>query len=893
TNVTINPTSGNAPLTLALWRASSAVDPCDPCAAEVDLDARVGNYLFRVEVHQVQHNIDGSLQLTVKWSSENGAEQHRFDQLPPGFKQGNWVYEFFNLSCEENLGVHLAKGFIPSRGQLSTTLPSVAPSGNPWVRRWDGCCVLNCSSGGAWSFGSGSDKGVLLATGLDSESHGYVAVGANLELNLAAMAFSLGLSTHQFVAGDYWLAEVREATHAPGSTLLNGVPPQGVKHHYLVLAELDSAGVVQVSGDDADRRRMEFPPLSDLWAKDVGYDPEECGESPAQNVQQALDWLCQQRDLRFHNKHLHGWGIVCGLQVECGSDTELGLEEEEAVRRQVRIRKGYAIDCEGHDVVFDSARIEDIMVLVEAYDAAHPDSPLLADGNGTISLTIERGQDGAPVLKVEKYDPKQETWAKMLDGTLLMDFYQDCIKDLVDALKDELTADPEEKNALVGPTLRRWISLLNLIIQIFNHDNGQYIFLSRKEHAILRAFYQRLQNLLRSKTFCAMFEGDEFPEYPFEDTGLSTIFGKGWHTRLRLAPDGKQVYTCGAADNTIHVFDTEKEEMIAEIMMPAGEGAMVVDVAVDPSGKALYAIAVLKTGDTVIGIADIDGQGAYAWRPVRVFCGIKFTCLLISHDSKTLWAIGQGAGLFAFDPGTVLTGTNRPDPKYQFNATGQLSLDQDSNQAWATAFSGAGITSVYNQVVGMVMSQVGSNLNPQKTITLVNPASGAVMTGRDDLLVVSAKDSGGIPYLCVVASKFDANDQNKHVLVYQGDIFATSTILKHNLLVENSAVRLGWHTPAHRLMVTVEDGYRLQLFNLDNGVTTSFRHPLQISPMSIASDTPSDRVYVLNFVSNTISIIPGSELETSEIFLSSLKEYRDDALGAFWGLAGGLLQYLK
>ena len=36
-------------------------------------------------------------------------------------------------------------------------------------------------------------------------------------------------------------------------------------------------------------------------------------------MQEALDRLCQLRDLRRHNKHLHGWGIVCGLQVELRS----------------------------------------------------------------------------------------------------------------------------------------------------------------------------------------------------------------------------------------------------------------------------------------------------------------------------------------------------------------------------------------------------------------------------------------------------------------------------------------------------------------------------------------------------------------------------------------------
>lgn len=892
----INPQHGDAPLTLALWRSTAGADPCDPCAAEVALDARVGNYLFRVEVHDWKGNSDGSGELTLKWSSENGAEQHKTDQLPLAFDQGDWIYEFFNIACEENLGVHLATNFTYSRGQLLTSYPSVVPAGRPWVRRWDGYCVLTRSSGGVWSIKEGMDKGVTLSTGLGTEAHGHAAVGANLELNLMSIALTLGLGSHVYVAGDYWLAAVREAVHKPGDTLLGAVTPQGIVHHYLWLADLDADGEVQPFVNDQARRQFEFPPLSDMWARDVGYDNENCGESPAENVQEALDWLCQQRDLRFHNKHLHGWGIVCGLQVECGPDTIPDENEDEGKRREVAVRKGYAIDCEGNDVVVEAADNFDLMAMVEAHDTANPADPILKDGDGSVSLMIARGADGSAEFAVEKYDPKKENSLQtILDGTLLMDFYQHCIKDLVDALKDELTADPEEKNALVGPTLRRWITLFNLIIQIFNYDNGRFVFLSKKEHEILKKFYERLQELLRSKTFCAMFEGDDFPDYPFPDTKLSTIFGKGWHTRLRLTPDAKQAYTCGAANNGIHLFDLEKEEMIQVIEMPAGEGARVVDVAVHPAGKQLVAIAVLASNDTVIGVSDIDGSGKHAWQPVRVLCGLEMSNLVFSEDGKQVWMIGKGAGLFAFQMDTLLTDTDRPDPQYLFNAVGQLSIDFDANQAWATASSGAAVTSLYNQVVGMELSKPGKNLTPQVTRNLVRPDTGAIVTGADDILVVSAKEGGGEGFLCVVTNSWGGNDEDKHILIYEVSGNNLASTAAHQLPVEDTAVRLGWHGPAKRLIASLEDGYRLQLMlvSLRDASTKVFRHPVQVSPISLACDANTNRIYVLNYVSNTISVIPGDELHTTTEFLEKLENYRGDALAAFWGLAGSLLQYLK
>lgn len=890
----VNPRHGNAPLTLALWRSTSAADPCDPCATEVALDARVGNYLFRVEVHDWKGNADGSGELTLKWSGENGAEQHKAGQLPMDFDQGGWIYEFFNLACEQNSGVHLATGFSYSRGQLLATYPAVAPAGRPWVRRWDGYCVLTRSSGGAWSLKEGMDKGVTLSTGLGDEAHGHALVGVALELNLMSMALTLELGSRVHVAGDYWLAAVREAVHQPGDILLDAAAPEGIVHHYLWLADVDAGGHVQAFADDQARRRFEFPPLSDLWAENVGYDKAGCSETPAENVQEALDWLCQQRDLRFHNKHLHGWGIVCGLQVECGPDTLPEENENEGKRREVTVRKGYAIDCEGHDVVMEGADSFDLLAMVEAHDAANPGTPILKNGEGSIALTVARGASGEAEFKVEKYDPKKEnSWEALLDGTLLMDFYQHCIKDLVEALQDELTADPEEKNALVGPTLRRWIALFNLAIQIFNYDNGRYVFLSHKEHDILRKFYERMQELLRSKTFCAMFEGDVFPDYPFPDTKLSTIFGKGWHTRLRLAPDGRQAFTCGAANNTIHEFNLEKEEMTLVIEMPAGEGARVVDVAVHPEGKLLVAIASLSSGDTVVGMADIEGGGKYVWRPVRVLCGLKMSNLVFSAKGDELWMIGMGAGLFAFKTDAILSETGRPEPKYSFNACGHVSIDLASQRAVATASSGTAVTGVYNRVAGMKLDAAGSNLAPQFARALTRPDTGAVIYGSDDVLLLPAKESGAAAMLCVVTNPWDNKEENKHILVYDFSENAPESIPLHNLLVEKTIVRLAWHASAHRLLAGLEDGYRLQLFNLANGHTTTMRHPVQVSPVSIAADAKTGRVYVLNYVSNTISVIPGEELETSEDFPGKLEDYRGDALAAFWGLAGSLLQYLK
>src|SRR5262249_27397178 len=159
TSASANPGKGNAVLKLETRAGSSAPDPCDPCAAEIALDERVGNYVFRVEVHDVRGTAVAPTAITLKWSSENGAEHHAQANVPAEFKRGDWIYEFYSDATEQLLGSHLAAS-MPVRGNLSDGWPGAAsPLLNaqalPYVRRWDGCCTL-ARSGTAWTLASGT-----------------------------------------------------------------------------------------------------------------------------------------------------------------------------------------------------------------------------------------------------------------------------------------------------------------------------------------------------------------------------------------------------------------------------------------------------------------------------------------------------------------------------------------------------------------------------------------------------------------------------------------------------------------------------------------------------------------------------------------------------------------
>ncbi|MDW8323750.1 MAG: DUF6519 domain-containing protein [Burkholderiales bacterium] len=301
-----NPPMGNAPLTLRLRRVAAAADACDPCASEVTVDERIGNYLFRVEVHDVYRGGGGDLCIVLKWSRDNGAEAYRVGEEPDDFKGGDWIWEFYDTATEKMLGNHLPLTERRRRGQLRRTYSVPSATGEPrtFVRQWDGYAEINVSR---QRLIAGHDRGVPLSTTVAAEAHGKVGfsddgfVLINLELMELKLGLKQGATERLFVAGDYWLAAVREAVHGSGDHVLGsatvGAPPHGVVHHYLRLGDLVGGSLQPPSGTttDAFRRRMRFPPLTDLHADEVSYHPTGgCGTlyGAAQNVQQALDALC-------------------------------------------------------------------------------------------------------------------------------------------------------------------------------------------------------------------------------------------------------------------------------------------------------------------------------------------------------------------------------------------------------------------------------------------------------------------------------------------------------------------------------------------------------------------------------------------------------------------------
>lgn len=255
-----NPHRGDAKATIKLLQKSTQPDPCDPCAEKLEVESRVGNYLFRIEVHDVKGPADAPTEITLKWSGENGAIQFPLlkdgqgNDIPPPahFTAGGWAYEFFDETSERHLGVHHALAWLPVRSGLVNVYsqPAAAPKQN--VRRWDGYCTLQ-KSGSSWSIGEQYDK--------DFKESSFASLnGSQLAIKLPAQEIVIKFG-QAIVAGDYWLAEVREAEHEPGAELITNALPCGIGHRYLKLGKV--AGGVLQANPEADRKYA-FPPLTEM-----------------------------------------------------------------------------------------------------------------------------------------------------------------------------------------------------------------------------------------------------------------------------------------------------------------------------------------------------------------------------------------------------------------------------------------------------------------------------------------------------------------------------------------------------------------------------------------------------------------------------------------------------
>ena len=304
---TDNPSLGNAEIDLQITNRVADSDDCDPCATSITAKPDIGNYLFRIEVHEVKGPQHAPTEITLKWSSENASEVYEVGSEPLVFKTGNWVYEFFNDAKELQAGVHLSSdsSVLKNSVVLHETYPdnpAVRGVDNTFVRRWDGYVKLNTSVS-PWVLDDGKDRSTDLVLGSGLQPGKTVIDSTKIVIQLSQLTLTVYYSGKSFVKGDFWYADLRKDNkeHVPSYLLLNRARPTGIKHHYVTLAKVAGNVLQDLVEGKPEWRKLNFPPLTDMNAREIGYAPtcSSGSREPVFNseqhfsVKKALDALCE------------------------------------------------------------------------------------------------------------------------------------------------------------------------------------------------------------------------------------------------------------------------------------------------------------------------------------------------------------------------------------------------------------------------------------------------------------------------------------------------------------------------------------------------------------------------------------------------------------------------
>ncbi len=886
TNADTNPQIGTAELSITVRDSIGAADACDPCAEELSLNVDVGSYLFRVELHDVTNDGSGNTVIVLKWSSENAAEQFLVGDEPPGYAADDWVYERFsgspNYESEKHLGVHLADGFAPARGTLSKGYPTSMTEGTP-IRRWDGYCRL-IQSGAGWALldqggdGGGSDRGIDLSDAAGDSVHGRVrSAGGAVSINGENLAITIDLSGKRIVAGDYWLVPVRGAIHSGGDTIVSAKLPDGILHRYLPLATVSADGTL-TPWDLGACKPFDFPPLTNLTARDICYNPGDCIHTEATNVQEALTAVCQANDVADHNRHLHGCGNVCGHKIHCAGPNE----------QVVRATPGYTVLSDGTALRTADDAIVDVVKLASDTDL------LDGDGSGIVVLHIARAADGTASFGVT---PDYERPNRF---TIWQDFLKKCIHPIVGLIetiwKDMQSlyagAQPDGDNPLT-------IAFFNLFCQTdpFNIPGTQHVYLSANEHALLSKIYEESRAAMSSRTHCIHEDVRVFPDYPFASLGMDTVIGWGAHTRVRTfatqANDvNRMVFTCGGASDTVNVYKDQK--LIAALQVKGMEGLTVHDVAVSRDGKHLYAVAT-RGDDTLLSWATID-HDRFEWTNTVNICDFLIKTIIPHPESEVaLFGAALGRGVVLLRPDAMI-GAEEPQPDIiiQCLAAGHLVYDRVNRSLCATAKVERHVDYMNGEYDGVCWRRIGSNQS-ERVFT---------WPGRDGLTDAVFKlpgddtsaNRGGF---CIAIDPRAESATEKQILVFLFDPSKNNYVLANGdrpIRVADTTLGLGFHFKSNRLLVTLDDEHKLLVIDPKSPAEAEWTElPAQVGPIGVAMTGGAQefRAAVLNNRSNTLTLIDADLLPKPNSLIEGFTAYRAELISVFEQITSHVIEALR
>ena len=555
---------------------------------------------------------------------------------------------------------------------------------------------------------------------------------------------------------------------------------------------------------------------------------------------------------------LHGCGIVCGLEVQCTGDGN-----------SVRINDGYAIDCNGEDILFCAPRTFDVI--------SHVTTPSgVADGDYSLYIDADNGN----TLGIEPYTSK-DTLADAFKNTVWVDFYDQYLKPF-QSLWQEYATQPAGQ--IVKNQQRALSSLVNLFYQALNATAGSGVFISKDEDAILRKLYEQIRTLLKSKTFCGLLSNMRpVPQYP----GISEMrsgFSKGFKSRLRMNAEGSAALATGN-NNEIHLYNFEGAvPVLARVITFPGSSSLVVeDAAFAVEAQQFCAIANDGT-NSAFAVMTFDGA-AVASLPVQSVV-LKTLVVQATH----IFAAGVSKGLYSFTQTNA--GSFAVTQLLAFNATGQM-VDGGDGAVFASANSTPSVVGQPNEIVLLRVSPAAGVAVLTTTFPFPQGLSGTV---DDDLAVVLSPSPGNQPQRIFVT----ANSGSTRTLLVNyssgkdGDAGQWSQVA----LGGDTIVRFAWNGSQMLMSLGTSNAFAAIAESTVAGTVTrqvswTTIFPSEVTPVSLAVSRKQDGIYALNLVSDTITAIPAAQKPWSGTQTSALRKYRAEMLDAWFDLSGALLQYLK
>ncbi len=156
--------------------------------------------------------------------------------------------------------------------------------------------------------------------------------------------------------------------------------------------------------------------------------------------------------------------------------------------------------------------------------------------------------------------------------------------------------------------------------------------------------------------------------------------------------------------------------------------------------------------------------------------------------------------------------TSPPEPVYVFNAVGPHTIDHEGQSPGTDLANSEGDPDHYDAIA---VCQLDGDTNgiPQVRLTLVDN-TGASRQGSDGLAIGFASggdDVGRNGRVYVVVDGLPGSG-DKNLLTYLLPLTSNSRPIS-SLSIEDTQVSMAYHRNTNRLILALEDGYRLQLVN--------------------------------------------------------------------------------